>query len=126
MCGGPRRFAVLHGARHSWDLGYRSELMNLQHLCRNFTYLPDDQPAGGRARALDRATGYVQDCGRRRAGAGLGLPADPENTHVFLCGSPAMIDDTVAMLAKEGYCEHTRNSRARFTSRGTGSASADA
>ncbi len=27
VCGGPRRSAVLHGARHSWDLGYRSELM---------------------------------------------------------------------------------------------------
>lgn len=39
-CGGPRRFAVLHGARHSWDLGYAAELAAMQRLCRNFTYVP--------------------------------------------------------------------------------------
>ena len=32
----PARVAVLHGARQSWDLGYRSQLMTLQHLCGNF------------------------------------------------------------------------------------------
>ncbi|MCH8043357.1 MAG: hypothetical protein IID44_06520 [Planctomycetes bacterium] len=39
-CGGPRRFAVLHGARHSWDLGYRSELETLERMCSNFFYIP--------------------------------------------------------------------------------------
>lgn len=39
-CDSSRRFAVLHGARHSWDLGYRSELLTIQHLCSNFTYVP--------------------------------------------------------------------------------------
>jgi ferredoxin--NADP+ reductase len=49
-CGGSRRFAVLHGAYHSWDLGYRSELLTLQHLCDNLTYIatidrPEEEPA---------------------------------------------------------------------------------
>jgi ferredoxin/flavodoxin---NADP+ reductase len=35
-----RRVAVLHGARHSWDLAYRSILMNMQNLRDNFIYLP--------------------------------------------------------------------------------------
>ena len=39
-CGGPCRFAVLHGVRHSWDLGYRSELMTLRRMYSNFTYVP--------------------------------------------------------------------------------------
>ena len=29
VCGGPQKFAILHGARHSWELGYRSELLML-------------------------------------------------------------------------------------------------
>jgi ferredoxin--NADP+ reductase len=40
VCGGPRRFAVLHGARFSWDLGYRAELTALSRRCANLVYLP--------------------------------------------------------------------------------------
>ena len=78
ICGGPRRFAVLHGARHSWDLGYRSELTTLQHLCRNFGYSPiisrpNDEPV-----PWTGPTGYVQDLWKDGAyREGLGLPADP-------------------------------------------------
>lgn len=35
-----RRVAIIHGARHSWDLGYRSILMTMQHLRSNVTYIP--------------------------------------------------------------------------------------
>ena len=35
-----RRFVVLHGARYSWDLGYRGELESLARLRPNFTYIP--------------------------------------------------------------------------------------
>ena len=38
-----RRVALMHGVRHSWDLGYRSTLMAMQHLRTNFTYLPRHQ-----------------------------------------------------------------------------------
>ena len=39
-CGEGRRFYVVHGARYSWDLGYRSELQALDYGCGTFTYLP--------------------------------------------------------------------------------------
>ncbi len=29
-----------------------------------------------------------------------------ENTHVFLCGNPYMIDETIEMLEGEGFVEH--------------------
>jgi len=35
-----RRFVVLHGARYSWDLGYRGELESLARLRPNFIYIP--------------------------------------------------------------------------------------
>ncbi|MBF0189310.1 MAG: ferredoxin--NADP reductase, partial [Magnetococcales bacterium] len=31
---------IMHGARYSWDLGYRSELESLQQQCEKFRYLP--------------------------------------------------------------------------------------
>src|SRR5262249_27692783 len=37
---GHRKFVVLHGARYSWDLGYRGELETLARLRPNFTYIP--------------------------------------------------------------------------------------
>ena len=40
LCGEPRKFVVLHGARVSWDLGYRAELETPDRLCGNFAYVP--------------------------------------------------------------------------------------
>ena len=107
--GGPRLYAVIHGARHSWDLGYRSELIALQRMCRNFAYLPvvsrpDEEPV-----LWGQATGYVQDMWTSGAiAAAWGFEPTPDNTHVFLCGNPDMVDDMVGILAKDGFREHTR------------------
>ncbi len=109
VCGGPRRFAVLHGARHSWDLGYRAELVTMQRLWPGLTYLatvsrPEEEPVpwGGE-------TGYVQDLWtRRRLDATWGFRPSPADTHVFLCGNPEMVDGMTAILAGEGFREHSR------------------
>jgi ferredoxin--NADP+ reductase len=109
MCGGPRRIAVLHGARHSWDLGYRSELMTLQHLCNNFTYLPTISRTEDEPIPWVDAAGYVQDLWKGGVVERVwGFTPTPENTHVFLCGSPTMIDAAVEMLGTEGFKEQTR------------------
>jgi ferredoxin--NADP+ reductase len=107
--GHPRRIAVLHGARHSWDLGYRAELITMQRLCPSLTYLatisrPDEEPVpwGGE-------TGYVQDLwATRRLDDAWGLRPSPSDTHVFLCGNPEMVDGMTAILAEEGFREHSR------------------
>jgi ferredoxin--NADP+ reductase len=107
--GGPQHFAVLHGARHSWDLGYRSELTTLQRLCKNFAYFPvlsnpEDEPV-----AWNQASGWVQDIWLSGAvERAWGLEPTPENTHVFLCGNPAMVEEMVVLLAGQGFREHTR------------------
>jgi len=108
-CGSHRRFAVLHGAYHSWDLGYRSELMNLQHLCKNLTYVatidrPEEEPV-----PWSGCTGWVQHLWSQGIVAkAWGFQPTPANTHVFLCGNPAMIDEMVELLSKEGFHEHSR------------------
>ncbi len=107
ICGAGPRFAVLHGARHSWDLGYRGELMTLQRLCGNFTYIPTISRASEETTVWGGATGYIQDLWRSDPlTPRWGFRPSPGDTHLFLCGNPAMIDDMVKMLAEEGYREH--------------------
>ncbi len=108
-CGGPRRFAVLHGAYHSWDLGYRSELLALQHLCKNFTYIatidkPEEEPV-----AWNGYVGWVQELWKQGVIArAWGFQPTKDDTDVFLCGNPAMINEMIGILAKDGFSEHTR------------------
>lgn len=107
--GGPQRFAVIHGARHSWDLGYRSELMTLQRMCKNFAYFPVLSDSGDERVPWNQASGWVQDIWRSDAiGRAWGLEPRPDNTHVFLCGNPDMVEAMVVLLAGQGFKEHTR------------------
>ncbi len=106
---GTRHFAVLHGARHSWDLGYRSELLGLARICTSFHYLPIISRPGEEHAGWTGQVGYVQDLWDR----GLlrdrwPVPPSPESTHIFLCGNPGMIDGMVERLAGEGFSEHRR------------------
>ena len=104
-----RLIAVLLGARHSWELGYQSELITMARLSSTFSYLPiisrpaeEPVPWGGLA-------GYVQDLWRgREIDRVWGAPPRPDDTRVFLSGNPAMIEDMVELLAGEGFREHSR------------------
>ena len=98
-----RRFVVLHGARISWDLGYRAELESLARLRSNFTYLPSiTRPAedplfkghAGRIQALLEG-GLVEK--------ESGLPLDPALMDVFLCGNPDMVKGAKSMLEARGF-----------------------
>jgi ferredoxin--NADP+ reductase len=104
-----RRFAVLLGARHSWDLGYHAELVTMERLSPYFCYLPIiSRPAEEPVPWTGRA-GYVLDLWRGRELDRIwgGRPT-PETARVFLCGNPTMIDDMVELLGDEGFTEHTR------------------
>ena len=106
-----RRLAVIHGAYHSWDLGYHGELVMLQRMTPLFTYIPiisnpEEEPVrwGGE-------TGFVQKIWT----SGMiekkwGFRPAPENTHVFLCGHPNMIDEMSKLLKDDGFIEHTQKS----------------
>jgi len=98
-----RRFVVLHGARFSWDLGYRAELESLARLRSNFTYIPsitrpDQDPhfqgQTGRIQAL-LEQGVVEQQAQ--------VPLDPARTDVFLCGNPEMVQTVKALLEARGF-----------------------
>ena len=105
-----RRFAVLLGARHSWDLGYHTELVTMEQLSPHLSYLPIiSRPAEEPVPWTGRA-GYVLDLWRSRELDGIwGRRPMPRDTSVFLCGNPHMIDDMVALLAEDGFTEHSRS-----------------
>jgi ferredoxin--NADP+ reductase len=108
-CRGSRRILVLHGADHSWDLGYRSELEALQHLCPNISYIPTiDRPEEEPVQWTGR-TGWVQDLWSKGVvEEAWGQPAVPGETAIFLCGVRGMLDSMVELLTAQGFTEHTR------------------
>ena len=98
-----RKFVVLHGARFSWDLGYRGELESLSRLRPNFTYIPsitrpDQDPHfigyTGRIQTL-----LEQGVLERESGVVL----DPAQAEVFLCGNPDMVKIATGMLQAKGF-----------------------
>ena len=101
---GERRYAALVGARHSWDIAYSAELTTMQRLTPRFTWLPTVSRPAEEPVKWSGDVGHVQDLGKGgRLAERWGFAPTPENTHVFLCGAPAMIDDMTALLAAEGF-----------------------
>lgn len=103
-----RRVAVVHGARYSWDLGYRAELESLARHHERFVYLPsitrpqEDPDWAGE-------TGYLQEqLVDGRMEERTRIPLDPAKSHVFLCGNPAMIERAVEALVAKGFSEWSR------------------
>jgi ferredoxin--NADP+ reductase len=99
----PRRFVVLHGARYSWDLGYRGELESLARLRPSFTYLPSiTRP--DRDPHFRGATGRIQSLLESHLiESASGLPLDPAHVDIFLCGNPDMITAAKAFLLGRGF-----------------------
>jgi ferredoxin--NADP+ reductase len=102
-CNGPRKFVVVHGARYSWDLGYRTELVGLSRHCHNFIYMPvitrpsDDVTWRGRS-------GYLQNVIASEAiEEETGLALTPENFDIFLCGNPGMIETVISWAEARGF-----------------------
>lgn len=105
----PRKFFVLHGARNSWDLGYRTELFYLQRFAQNFTYLPTIDGPEAEAVPWKGLVGFAQDHWKQGAiEQAWGFKPTPSNTHVFLCGNPLMINAMKEVLVQEGFTVHSK------------------
>lgn len=103
------RVAVVHGARHSWDLGYHAELQTMRRLCPRFAYVPIVSDPEEESVPWKGRTGFIHenlDGGDPRES--LGFRPDPSDTHVFLCGNPLMIEGMLKLLSEQGFAEHTK------------------
>jgi ferredoxin--NADP+ reductase len=103
----PFRFIILHGAPHSWELGYLDELRTLSRYLPRVAYLPsitrtkEDPWWTGET---GRITQYFQSHLLRDR---LEAELDPARTSVFLCGNPAMIHEVGNLLEPLGYTAYT-------------------
>lgn len=98
-----REFVVLHGARYSWDLGYRGELESLARIRPNLTYVPAITRAAEDP-SFRGCTGRVQtlvEKGKLEELSGVRL--DPKQADVFLCGNPDMIEAVEELLLAKGF-----------------------
>jgi len=104
-----QHLAVIHGAYQSRDLGYHSELSLLGSMSDKFVYVPVLSHAHEDRVAWTGYEGFVQKVWEDRVlDENWGFRPAPDNTHVFLCGNPYMIDDMKKLLESDGFKEHTR------------------
>ena len=110
-----QRMAVIHGARHSWDLGYSSELISLERVSPMLAYIPIISRPQEEPTVWNGHAGSVQEVWTRGIldDAWVGHPT-PEDTHVLLCGNPGMIEAMEKILQKDGFSEHTRKSPGQY------------
>ncbi len=104
-----RHIALFHGVRGSQDLGYMKEMLALERVSSRFVYIPTISRPDGEIVPWTGKSGYVQEIWASRVLNELwGFEPTPDNTHVYLCGSPGMIESTLDLLGKDGFAEHTR------------------
>ena len=105
------KVAVLHGARHSWDLGYCNELALVERDHANFAYIPSITRPSGEKTRWHGEVGRMQEIWLRDPlRERWGFSPEAENTHILMCGNPAMIDTLIEVLGEQGYKEHTKKS----------------
>lgn len=100
---------VIHGASNSWDLGYSSELTLLSNIAPHFSYLPTITFPEREHSNWNGRTQFIEEIWKDGTIEKMwGFKPSAENTHVFLCGNPRMVNGMIEMLEHEGYVEHTR------------------
>ncbi len=105
-----RKYAVVHGALNSQDLGYRSELETIERFSSNFTYIPVVSETDKEPVPWQGMRGFLQSVWTNNLlHEKWKIDITPDNSRIFLCGHPQMIDDMIVLLDKKGFKEHKKN-----------------
>ena len=107
------RVVLVHATRFANELTYRDAIAEIRReRAGAFAYVPmvSREPAPGAL--TGRIPAAIAD-GRLEGRAGVPLTA--ANAHVMLCGNPAMIEDTQAILATRGMRRHRRREPGHIT-----------
>lgn len=101
------KITVIHGAANSWDLGYSSELRLLESITGKLTYIPTITEPAKEPVEWKGETKFIQDLWIDGiVEKKMGYKPTPENTHVFICGNPKMIETMQGLLEGEGFVKH--------------------
>lgn len=101
-----RKFVFIHGVRYEKDLGYREQLEAIAREDDRVVYLPAvTRPETSWAGIHGRVTEVFADGRYEQL---IGEPLSADNSHVLLCGNPAMIDQLeVELVDRFGYVVKT-------------------
>lgn len=105
-----RTTVVIHGARTSWDLGYRNQLQALAAQWPNLHYLPvidDTERDPEWSGKVGFVESFFEDGTVERL---LGDRLAPKQLSVFLCGNPLMIESMMTRLGGLGFTKHSKKS----------------
>lgn len=100
-----KSLTIVHGVRSAADFGYRDEFEQIASEDSEVHYLPvvtRDPGWGGLKGRIDE---LMEDASFLKQCPALG---DSSNTHVLLCGNPAMIEAVQAKLEGRGFKKHTK------------------
>jgi ferredoxin--NADP+ reductase len=107
---GEHKLFLLDGASRSRELGYREEMERFAAEVPWFTYVPTvSRP--WEDKSWNGETGRVDDLARKY-GDSWGLT--PGNTSAYLCGHPAMIENTRGILKRHGWQKEAIKEEAFF------------
>lgn len=107
---GAHRLFLIDGGSRSWELGYREELAKIASEVPWLTYVPTvSRPREDKAWAGE--IGRVDDLVRKYTDS---WNLTPENTRVYLCGHPGMIETARGILSRRGWEKDAIKSEAFF------------
>jgi ferredoxin/flavodoxin---NADP+ reductase len=107
------RVVLVHAVRHAEELTYRDAIGTIAEAHAGaFTYVPMVSREAHPDALSGRIPVAITD-GRLEARAGVAL--SPENAHAMLCGNPAMVEETQALLATRGMRRHRRKEPGHVT-----------
>lgn len=101
-----QRVVLVHAVRSLDELSYRRTIVNIAEAnMHRFCYIPLVSREAADYALSGRIPLAIAD-GRLEARAHLAL--DPAQSHVMLCGNPAMIEESVAVLKSRGLTKNRR------------------
>jgi ferredoxin--NADP+ reductase len=107
---GAHKLFLIDGGSRSWELGYREELAKIASEVPWLTYVPTvSRPREDKAWAGE--TGRVEDLIRKYTDSSN---LTPDNTRVYLCGHPGMIETSKGIVSRRGWEKDTIKSEAFF------------
>ena len=107
------RVVLVHATRYGNELTYRDAIAGIaRERAGAFSYVPMVSRESVAGALTGRIPAAIAD-GRLEARAGVPLTA--ANAHAMLCGNPAMVEDTQAVLATRGMRRHRRREPGHIT-----------
>lgn len=101
-----RHITIIHGARNSWELGYQAELETLSHSSELFHYIPVISRPEDEHNNWEGDIGHINDLWLEKSiQKKIPFVVNKNNSEIFLCGNPLMIEAMVELLGKEGMVE---------------------